>query len=181
MKGFVFVCLKGGKAPLAVKAGAAAAVCCQNFEKELRKNLHIQLFWSTITTQELIDSWRIFYYLWNLVGAMADLAKLARMLVSRFHVSREPLRTSSELKPTETCLHSLLWPVCLCFSQILELTLLMASYMNHWNPSVPPASHQPPSHWDGDSRHFPAMNYTTKGPTLLWTKTCLGVKLYCRY
>lgn len=51
-------------------------------------------------------------------------------------------------------------------SQILELTLLMAGYMNHWNPSVPPASHKP-GHWDGDSRHFPAMNYTTKGPTLL--------------
>ncbi|XP_075879299.1 pleckstrin homology domain-containing family H member 1 isoform X3 [Nelusetta ayraudi] len=50
--------------------------------------------------------------------------------------------------------------------KILELTLLMAGYMNHWNPSVPPASHKP-GHWDGDSRHFPAMNYTTKGPTLL--------------
>lgn len=53
-------------------------------------------------------------------------------------------------------------------SQILELTLLMASYMNHWNPSLPSASHQPLGHWDVDSRHFPAMNYTTKGPTLLW-------------
>uniref|UniRef100_A0A8C4FE21 Pleckstrin homology domain containing, family H (with MyTH4 domain) member 1 n=1 Tax=Dicentrarchus labrax TaxID=13489 RepID=A0A8C4FE21_DICLA len=51
--------------------------------------------------------------------------------------------------------------------KILELTLLMASYMNHWNPSLPPASHQPLGHWDVDSRHFPAMNYTTKGPTLL--------------
>lgn len=52
-------------------------------------------------------------------------------------------------------------------SQILELTLLMASYMNHWNPSLPPASHQPLGHWDVDGRHFPAMTYTTKGPTLL--------------
>ncbi|KAM8736149.1 pleckstrin homology domain-containing family H member 1 isoform 1-T3 [Acanthopagrus schlegelii] len=51
--------------------------------------------------------------------------------------------------------------------KILELTLLMASYMNHWNPSLPPASHQPLGHWDVDGRHFPAMNYTTKGPTLL--------------
>ncbi|KAM3595488.1 uncharacterized protein V6R79_024288 [Siganus canaliculatus] len=51
--------------------------------------------------------------------------------------------------------------------KILELTLLMASYMNHWNPSLPSASHQPLGHWDVDSRHFPAMNYTTKGPTLL--------------
>ncbi|XP_027856698.1 pleckstrin homology domain-containing family H member 1 [Xiphophorus couchianus] len=51
--------------------------------------------------------------------------------------------------------------------KILELTLLMASYINHWNPTVPSASHQPLGHWDVDSRHFPAMNYTTKGPTLL--------------
>ncbi|KAM9842656.1 pleckstrin homology domain-containing family H member 1 [Aulostomus maculatus] len=51
--------------------------------------------------------------------------------------------------------------------KILELTLLMASYINHWNPSLPCASQQPHGHWDGDSRHFPAMNYTTKGPTLL--------------
>ncbi|XP_028252186.1 pleckstrin homology domain-containing family H member 1 [Parambassis ranga] len=51
--------------------------------------------------------------------------------------------------------------------KILELTLLMASYINHWNPSLPPASHQPLGHCDVDSRHFPAMNYTTKGPTLL--------------
>ncbi|XP_037603114.1 pleckstrin homology domain-containing family H member 1 [Sebastes umbrosus] len=51
--------------------------------------------------------------------------------------------------------------------KILELTLLMASYINHWPPGPPSASHQPLGHWDVDSRHFPAMNYTTKGPTLL--------------
>uniref|UniRef100_A0A3B3VBW6 Pleckstrin homology domain containing, family H (with MyTH4 domain) member 1 n=1 Tax=Poecilia latipinna TaxID=48699 RepID=A0A3B3VBW6_9TELE len=51
--------------------------------------------------------------------------------------------------------------------KILELTLLMASYINHWNPAVPSASHQPLGHCDVDSRHFPAMDYTTKGPTLL--------------
>ncbi|XP_029316341.1 LOW QUALITY PROTEIN: pleckstrin homology domain-containing family H member 1 [Cottoperca gobio] len=51
--------------------------------------------------------------------------------------------------------------------KILELTLLMASYINHWNPSLPSASLQPLGHWDVESRHFPAMNYTTKGPTLL--------------
>uniref|UniRef100_A0A672IYS9 Pleckstrin homology domain containing, family H (with MyTH4 domain) member 1 n=1 Tax=Salarias fasciatus TaxID=181472 RepID=A0A672IYS9_SALFA len=52
--------------------------------------------------------------------------------------------------------------------KILELTLLMASYINHWNPAgLPPASLQPLGHWDVDSRHFPTMNYTTKGPTLL--------------
>ncbi|XP_047201927.1 pleckstrin homology domain-containing family H member 1 isoform X1 [Girardinichthys multiradiatus] len=51
--------------------------------------------------------------------------------------------------------------------KMLDLTLLMASYMNHWNPTIPSASHQPLGHWDVDSRHFPAMNYTTKGPTLL--------------
>uniref|UniRef100_A0A1A7X1T9 Pleckstrin homology domain containing, family H (With MyTH4 domain) member 1 n=1 Tax=Iconisemion striatum TaxID=60296 RepID=A0A1A7X1T9_9TELE len=51
--------------------------------------------------------------------------------------------------------------------KILELTLLMASYINHWNPSLPCAAPQPLTHWDVDSRHFPSMNYTTKGPTLL--------------
>uniref|UniRef100_A0A3Q3KBI7 Pleckstrin homology, MyTH4 and FERM domain containing H1 n=1 Tax=Monopterus albus TaxID=43700 RepID=A0A3Q3KBI7_MONAL len=51
--------------------------------------------------------------------------------------------------------------------KILELTLLMASYINHWNPSQPSASHQPLSHWDMEGSHFPLMNYTTKGPTLL--------------
>lgn len=59
--------------------------------------------------------------------------------------------------------------------QILELTLLMADYMNHWNPGVPHASHKPGGqHWDMDGRHFPTMNYTTKGPTLLWTKKHRG-------
>ncbi|XP_068608263.1 LOW QUALITY PROTEIN: pleckstrin homology domain-containing family H member 1 [Brachionichthys hirsutus] len=51
--------------------------------------------------------------------------------------------------------------------KILELTLLMASYMNHWNPGPPPASRRPPGLWDVDGRHFPAMIYATKGPTLL--------------
>uniref|UniRef100_A0A673CIH7 Pleckstrin homology domain containing, family H (with MyTH4 domain) member 1 n=1 Tax=Sphaeramia orbicularis TaxID=375764 RepID=A0A673CIH7_9TELE len=51
--------------------------------------------------------------------------------------------------------------------KILELTLLMASYINHWNPSLQSYSQQPHGHWDVDSRHFPSMNYTTKGPTLL--------------
>uniref|UniRef100_A0A3B3ZVH8 Uncharacterized protein n=1 Tax=Periophthalmus magnuspinnatus TaxID=409849 RepID=A0A3B3ZVH8_9GOBI len=51
--------------------------------------------------------------------------------------------------------------------KILELTLLMASYINHWSLGVPSAPPQNPSHWDTDSPHFPSMNYTTKGPTLL--------------
>ncbi|XP_061599611.1 pleckstrin homology domain-containing family H member 1 isoform X2 [Cololabis saira] len=51
--------------------------------------------------------------------------------------------------------------------KILELTLLTASYINHWNPAAPPAPQQPLGHWDADGRHFPAMNYTTNGPTLL--------------
>uniref|UniRef100_A0A7N8XXY2 Pleckstrin homology domain containing, family H (with MyTH4 domain) member 1 n=1 Tax=Mastacembelus armatus TaxID=205130 RepID=A0A7N8XXY2_9TELE len=51
--------------------------------------------------------------------------------------------------------------------KILELTLLMASYINHWNPGLPSASHQPLGHCDVESSHFPTMNYTTKGPTLL--------------
>lgn len=51
--------------------------------------------------------------------------------------------------------------------KILELTLLMASYINHWTPGVPSAPHQSHPHWDANSPHFPSMNYTTKGPTLL--------------
>ncbi|KAK7940437.1 hypothetical protein WMY93_003763 [Mugilogobius chulae] len=51
--------------------------------------------------------------------------------------------------------------------KILELTLLMASYINHWTPGVPSAPDQSSPHWDTDSPHFPSMNYTTKGPTLL--------------
>ncbi|XP_077395618.1 pleckstrin homology domain-containing family H member 1 isoform X2 [Festucalex cinctus] len=52
--------------------------------------------------------------------------------------------------------------------KIVQLTLLMASYMNHWTPAAPPnASQQPQAHWDADARHFPTMNYTTKVPTLL--------------
>ncbi|XP_067224134.1 pleckstrin homology domain-containing family H member 1 [Chanodichthys erythropterus] len=61
--------------------------------------------------------------------------------------------------------------------KILELTLLMASYINYWTSSLPGAGNQtqgsvlePPGDrklWDIDSRHFPSMTYTTKGPTLL--------------
>ncbi|XP_061752235.1 pleckstrin homology domain-containing family H member 1 isoform X2 [Nerophis ophidion] len=51
--------------------------------------------------------------------------------------------------------------------EILELTLLMASYMNtHWNMAAAP-SRAPLPHWDVDSKNFPAMDYTTKVPTLL--------------
>ncbi|KAJ3613240.1 hypothetical protein NHX12_019490 [Muraenolepis orangiensis] len=53
--------------------------------------------------------------------------------------------------------------------RILELTLLMASYINHWSPCGLPSAAPPPQgpQWDGDSRHFPCMTYTTKSPTLL--------------
>lgn len=61
--------------------------------------------------------------------------------------------------------------------KILELTLLIASYINYWTSSLPGASNQTQSStlgaqgdkklWDIDSRHFPSMTYTTKGPTLL--------------
>uniref|UniRef100_A0AAR2JWM5 Pleckstrin homology, MyTH4 and FERM domain containing H1 n=1 Tax=Pygocentrus nattereri TaxID=42514 RepID=A0AAR2JWM5_PYGNA len=61
--------------------------------------------------------------------------------------------------------------------KILELTLLMASYINYWTSGLPAAGNQTqPSTlasrgdrklWDIDSRHFPSMTYTTKGPTLL--------------
>ncbi|XP_048083398.1 pleckstrin homology domain-containing family H member 1 isoform X1 [Alosa alosa] len=61
--------------------------------------------------------------------------------------------------------------------KILELTLLMASYINYWSlapasssSSIPGGSLGPRSDrklWNIDSRHFPAMTYNTKGPTLL--------------
>uniref|UniRef100_A0A672K3B8 Pleckstrin homology domain-containing family H member 1-like n=1 Tax=Sinocyclocheilus grahami TaxID=75366 RepID=A0A672K3B8_SINGR len=61
--------------------------------------------------------------------------------------------------------------------KILELTLLMASYINYWTSSLPGAGNQTQGSavgphgdrklWDIDSRHFPSMTYTTKGPTLL--------------
>ncbi|XP_067311508.1 pleckstrin homology domain-containing family H member 1 [Pseudorasbora parva] len=61
--------------------------------------------------------------------------------------------------------------------KILELTLLMASYINYWTSSLPGAGNQAQGSvlgpqgdrklWDIDSRHFPSMTYTTKGPTLL--------------
>ncbi|XP_030641946.1 pleckstrin homology domain-containing family H member 1 [Chanos chanos] len=63
--------------------------------------------------------------------------------------------------------------------KILELTLLMASYINYWNSSLQAAgnqmqnpcstlgSHKDKMLWDIDSKHFPSMTYTTKGPTLL--------------
>ncbi|XP_046711084.1 pleckstrin homology domain-containing family H member 1 isoform X1 [Silurus meridionalis] len=59
--------------------------------------------------------------------------------------------------------------------QILELTLLMASYIN-WTSGFSAAGSQAQSSTLGcrdrklremDSRHFPSMTYTTKGPTLL--------------
>ncbi|XP_037551145.1 pleckstrin homology domain-containing family H member 1 [Nematolebias whitei] len=51
--------------------------------------------------------------------------------------------------------------------KVLELTLLMASYINHCTPGVPPAPQQPLCPWDMDSRRFPTINCSTKGPTLL--------------
>uniref|UniRef100_A0A8C1ZVE0 Pleckstrin homology domain containing, family H (with MyTH4 domain) member 1 n=2 Tax=Cyprinus carpio TaxID=7962 RepID=A0A8C1ZVE0_CYPCA len=61
--------------------------------------------------------------------------------------------------------------------KILELTLLMASYINYWTSNLPGAGNQTQGSvlgpqgdrklWDIDSRHFPSMTYTTKGPTLL--------------
>lgn len=59
--------------------------------------------------------------------------------------------------------------------QILELTLLMASYIN-WTSDFSATGSQAQSSTLGsrdrklrdiDSRHFPSMTYTTKGPTLL--------------
>ncbi|XP_068195586.1 pleckstrin homology domain-containing family H member 1 [Antennarius striatus] len=77
-------------------------------------------------------------------------------------VSRQQREPGVGKKSVEKLLFAMTKP------KILELTLLMASYMNHWNPpGVPPAPHQPPALWDVDGRHFPSMNYTTKGPTLL--------------
>ncbi|KAF6715316.1 Pleckstrin homology domain-containing family H member 1 [Oryzias melastigma] len=47
--------------------------------------------------------------------------------------------------------------------KVLELTLLMASYINQVNLSASPAPHQPLSQWEGEGRLFS----TTNGPTLL--------------
>ncbi|KAJ8401154.1 hypothetical protein AAFF_G00387360 [Aldrovandia affinis] len=58
--------------------------------------------------------------------------------------------------------------------KILELTLLMASYINYWASTLSPSGPCTPLRargerklWDIDSRHFPSMTRTTKGPTLL--------------
>ncbi|XP_048831202.1 pleckstrin homology domain-containing family H member 1 [Brienomyrus brachyistius] len=63
--------------------------------------------------------------------------------------------------------------------KILELTLLMASYINYWTSTLPPSAPLLPDHcsshepqgdrklWDMDSKHFPSMTRTTKSPTLL--------------
>uniref|UniRef100_A0A8C9SIV6 Pleckstrin homology domain containing, family H (with MyTH4 domain) member 1 n=1 Tax=Scleropages formosus TaxID=113540 RepID=A0A8C9SIV6_SCLFO len=63
--------------------------------------------------------------------------------------------------------------------KVLELTLLMASYINYWTSSMPPSGAHSDNQcssagpradkklWDMDSRHFPSMTRTTKSPTLL--------------
>uniref|UniRef100_A0A8C4T058 Pleckstrin homology domain containing, family H (with MyTH4 domain) member 1 n=1 Tax=Erpetoichthys calabaricus TaxID=27687 RepID=A0A8C4T058_ERPCA len=56
--------------------------------------------------------------------------------------------------------------------KILELTLLVASYINYWTSSFlsadPSLSTMPDKKlWDVDNKHFPSMTRTTKGPTLL--------------
>uniref|UniRef100_A0A4W3JA20 Pleckstrin homology domain containing, family H (with MyTH4 domain) member 1 n=1 Tax=Callorhinchus milii TaxID=7868 RepID=A0A4W3JA20_CALMI len=63
--------------------------------------------------------------------------------------------------------------------KILELTLILASYINYSNRYLLPASpntlgsHAPPPAfserklWEIDSKHFPTMTRTTQGPTLL--------------
>ncbi|XP_063079996.1 pleckstrin homology domain-containing family H member 1, partial [Engraulis encrasicolus] len=61
--------------------------------------------------------------------------------------------------------------------KIVELTLLMASYINYWSSAPPTGTSGPASTpgssrsdrklWNMDSRHFPSMTYNTKGPTLL--------------
>lgn len=90
-EGFVFVCSKGEK------AGKQCAI--PNFKKELRKNLHIQLFWNTITTQELIKETALFfYYLWNLVG-LGWLGQARKNASVTF--LRQP-RAAPDLQRTET-------------------------------------------------------------------------------
>ncbi|XP_048455901.1 pleckstrin homology domain-containing family H member 1 [Rhincodon typus] len=58
--------------------------------------------------------------------------------------------------------------------KILELTLILASYINHSNchssltsPNPPPANLSGKKLWEIDSKHFPSMTRTTQGPTLL--------------
>ncbi|XP_072425397.1 pleckstrin homology domain-containing family H member 1 isoform X2 [Chiloscyllium punctatum] len=58
--------------------------------------------------------------------------------------------------------------------KILELTLILASYINHsgWpspsaSPNLPSANLSGKKLWEIDSKHFPSMTRTTQGPTLL--------------
>ncbi|XP_062927383.1 pleckstrin homology domain-containing family H member 1-like [Mobula hypostoma] len=59
-------------------------------------------------------------------------------------------------------------------SKILELTLILASYINHSSchplaisSSSPPTTLSSKKLWEIDSKHFPSMTRTTQGPTLL--------------
>ncbi|XP_077477828.1 pleckstrin homology domain-containing family H member 1 isoform X2 [Stigmatopora argus] len=51
--------------------------------------------------------------------------------------------------------------------KILQLTLLMASYVNHCAATLPEAHHQPRTLRDTDACPFTTMNYSTKVPTLV--------------
>ncbi|XP_038639733.1 pleckstrin homology domain-containing family H member 1 isoform X1 [Scyliorhinus canicula] len=58
--------------------------------------------------------------------------------------------------------------------KILELTLILASYINYSSchsspipPNPPPATFSGKKLWEIDSKHFPTMTRTTQGPTLL--------------
>ncbi|XP_041122744.1 pleckstrin homology domain-containing family H member 1 [Polyodon spathula] len=87
-------------------------------------------------------------------------------------VVSQPKDTSSGKRTVEKLVFAMAKP------KILEITLLIASYINYWTNNLLsscPHSPSPGSHlgtmseklWDIDSRHFPSMTRTTKGPTLL--------------
>ena len=135
---------------------------CWNFMKKLDKSRK-----STLTDQ--IEKTAVYLILWaDPHGALTQSHVTAEGETNERN-SIPDCRSSGFLRflHDTRLLKSLLSLWCV-LTQILELTLLMASYINHWNSNLPSTAHQPLGHWDVDSRHFPAMNYTTKGPTLLW-------------
>ncbi|XP_078419187.1 pleckstrin homology domain-containing family H member 1 [Cetorhinus maximus] len=74
--------------------------------------------------------------------------------------------------PTKTTIEKLVF--AMAKPKILELTLILASYINYSSchslpisPNPPPATFSGKKLWEIDSKHFPTMTRTTQGPTLL--------------
>ncbi|GCB80032.1 hypothetical protein scyTo_0016087 [Scyliorhinus torazame] len=74
--------------------------------------------------------------------------------------------------PTKTTIEKLIF--AMAKPKILELTLILASYINYSSchsspipPNPPPTTFSGKKLWEIDSKHFPTMTRTTQGPTLL--------------